>query len=780
MSRLPQPETVERTKDSPTKESNRYALYIAFFLSGAAALGYQILWAKMFALTLGHEFPAVIAVVVAFFAGIAIGSAFANRILERFGSNAFSRLELLIGGFAILSPRLILKLGADRLSIIAILPCTIAMGATLPAMATLARIPAAYAANTLGAVIGCLGAAYFLMPHFGLVVPIFVFAVANFIASYLGRNFVSKPTEGYRSLAAPLAIIFFATGFVGLGFETLGIRLLSLSLENTVFTFAAVLAVYLLGQSTGAALLRFKPIHLGILLTVTIVLSLWLFTVSGALYENLRHAFGDSGFAVFAAELLTALAVFALPTFFMGGLFAQLANRAGQGALGTALVWNSAGAAIGALVVPMFLLSNLSSFKSLVRVQPGSTLRDVRQGRMATVFVMQTPDGNRTLFVNNRFQMGGTAATIPELRHADIPLLLHPNPHRALVLGLGTGITLSACATFPNLRADGVELLPEVVAVMPNFFPNPADSPLNATNISIHIADARRFIRETTNRYDVVIADLFHPAQDGSGFLYTREHFRRIRSRLASDGLFCQWLPLHQLDLNTFRDITRTFLDVFPNGEAWLLRPNIDAPVVGLIGYKSNRPEFTTNLVEARLTDSRLAAQLHHVALADSIRLFGSFLAGPSALNAFVGEGRLNTDTFPIVMFEAPAFSYRRNAPTHERLMAFLRQISQRVPPIADPTLRDKVSRYIKARDVYLEALVAESEHGRDKAIAGYIESARISEDFTSGYAQCLAIATAEAKSNPALARDILQRLVAAQPNRPVAKELLDRLDRLQ
>src|SRR5687768_15521207 len=155
----------------------------------------------------------------------------------------------------------------------------------------------------------------------------------------------------------------------------------------------------------------------------------------------------------------------------MGGLFAQLAKQAGQGALGRSLFWNSLGGAIGAALVPMFLLPNIAPFKSLIRVPPGSTLREVRNGRIATVAVTESPDGHRTLFVNNRFQMGGTAATIPELRHAHIPLLLHPAPQRALVLGLGTGITLSACAVYPDLHANGVELLPEVIAVMPHFFP---------------------------------------------------------------------------------------------------------------------------------------------------------------------------------------------------------------------------------------------------------------------------------------------------------------------
>ena len=44
---------------------NRLALHLLFFLSGAAALGYQLVWAKMFSTGLGHEMPAVLAIIAA-------------------------------------------------------------------------------------------------------------------------------------------------------------------------------------------------------------------------------------------------------------------------------------------------------------------------------------------------------------------------------------------------------------------------------------------------------------------------------------------------------------------------------------------------------------------------------------------------------------------------------------------------------------------------------------------------------------------------------------------
>ena len=87
-----------------------------------------------------------------------------------------------------------------------------------------------------------------------------------------------------------------------------------------------------------------------------------------------------------------------------------------------------------------------------------------------------------------------------------------------------------------------------------------------------------------------------------------------------------------------------------------------------------------------------------------------------------------------------------------------------------------KVTKFIEARDVYLGGLQRESAGDRASALAAYVESARISEEFTAGYAQALAFATALARERPDQSKSILQELVKARPERPVAAQLLERI----
>src|SRR6185437_4205360 len=231
----------------------------------------------------------------------------------------------------------------------------------------------------------------------------------------------------------------------------------------------------------------------------------------------------------------------------------------------------------GLLGVPLVLVFALPANLQITQVPPGGRLIEYREGVMASVAVVEDANRQRVLRVDNRFQMGGTAASAVEYRQAHIPMLLHPAPKRALFLGVGTGISFGAASLYPGLQSDGVELVPEVLEVMPRFEPYNF-APGRRPQLKVFTADARRFVRAADATYDVIVADLFHPARDGAGSLYTVEHFRAVRERLAPGGLFCQWLPLHQLDNDMLRVIVRTFLEVFPGAQAWLLHFNVDIP----------------------------------------------------------------------------------------------------------------------------------------------------------------------------------------------------------
>lgn len=843
------------------------ALHALFFLSGAAALAFQIAWTRMLSTGLGHEIPAVLAVVGAIFGGMTAGAWASECVLNRSARPGrwYGGLELAMGTWALASIGIIpwvnhsapaiaglethplaQALGSLVLTAVPLLPATAAMGASFPAMErflarSLGRVRSVgglYAAGTFGAVCGIALSVGWSLPTLGFSRTVALFAglslaggAAALVLEHLACAKGEPPSLHDRSASTTTtalgrrpALALWAAGLLGIGFEVLGVRLLAQVLENTVYTFAAVLTVYLLGTAAGGAVYqlwnrRWASEKLFESLAWIVVAEAWFLAWTPRFHEAIRAQWGGMD-AFFGAEFLTAAAVFAIPTLLMGATLSHLvqsARQRGAGA-GHAVAWNTFGSALAPLVfgvillpafgakwalalltggylalawlmagrlgwlavLPMMAVLALPGHLPLVPRPAGETLLARREGISDTVAVVQRADGHRNLVVNNRFMMGGTGAAVAERRQGTIPLLLHPNPARALLLGLGTGITFAAACAQDGLAADGVELVPEIVELMPWFRPYNAipDAPGQFT---IYAADARRFIRVAPGPYDVIVADLFHPARDGAGPLYSLEHFRAMRSRLAPGGLVCQWLPLYQLDAPTLRVIVRTFMEVFPDTHAFMLRFNVDTPVLGLFGGLQPG-HYGGDYLERRVTGPKLAEQLQAEQLRDAFQLLGCHVAGPDVLGRFCAGARLNTDDMPVVLFQAPRAGPGDRLPPYGRLMLLLDRFSSKPHDLlrhqtaADIEFAADLDQFIAARNAFLHGLVAETEGDLSRALDLYVESARLSPRFTTGYSQALSIAMREHKSNPDLSRRLLGRLAAARPERPVAADLLNRL----
>ena len=849
-------------------------------LSGFAGLGYEIVWTRMLALQLGHEVAATLSVITAFFAGVLLGSLTLGTRAARSARPGlwYAGLELAIGAWAVALTALLPAtgrlipglLGTDpgpllqwsvtfAVPLLLLLPATAAMGGTLPALVAHLQarggqgaVGAVYTANTAGAVLGTLLATFVIAPALGFTGTLLLLATANGACALAalrlapGQAVAAVPALAPAG-AAPASLpdrrrlaTLLASGLLGIGYEVLAVRVLGQLLEDTVYTFACLLSVYLLGTAAGGALARRLPpgrsstdagATLDRLLAATacacLLGTLALFQAD-ALAAQLRAWLPRSEAGGVALELLLGACTLLLPAVGMGALFSHLGQESVRrpGGLGRAAGVNTLGAALapvlfGVLVLPLagakaglagvalgyavlmrprgrggwtlaaapaaaalaLLLAPVPL--SFVRIPPGGALVAEVEGVTAAVAVVRDRAGDHLLQVNSHFRQGGTASTRSDRRQAYLPLLLHPNPQRALFLGLGTGVTLAAAADQPGLVADGVELVPEILPLLPLF--NRAAGDLAARpGVRLHVADARRWVRADPDRYDVVMADLYFPAVDGAGALYTREHFEAVRARLAPGGVFCQWLPLHQLDLDTLRLIARTFLAAFPDGSAWLANLSTETPLVALVGT-ADPVRYPPGWFDLRVRDPAFRERLRANGLAGDLGLFGLFLAGADGLGRFAGPGPLNTDDRPLVIFRAPAAAYAMPETPGARVARLVGLLDPRPGDVLrmDSAESTRLAGYWRARDAFLRLGAAEAPGVSRTADAAATVSrlapallsvVRASPDFDPAYDPLLAMAQALHRTDPAGAAALLRDLDAAAPARPGARRLLGQL----
>lgn len=402
---------------------------------------------------------------------------------------------------------------------------------------------------------------------------------------------------------------------------------------------------------------------------------------------------------------------------------------------------------------------------------------------MAAVSVVEDNAGIRRLHINNRQQEGSSATRHVDARQAWLPLLLHPTPRRALFLGFGTGATASAAAEDPRLDVVAVELLPEVIAAAIHFRP-PTSAGGGPPRLRVLAADARRFVRASSETYDVIISDNFHPARSGSAALYTVEHFQMVRERLAATGLYCQWLPLHQLDLDTLRSIVRSFVAVYPNAWALLASNSLDTPIVGLVARADDR-RLSLGELRHRLSNAAQPEQLAGLGLETDLAVLGGFVAGPAALATFSASALANTDDHALVAYRAPHITYAPDSRPHDRLSALLAELSiephQLLSPAPEEAWSARLAAYWRARDRYLESgrhvqPAARAEDMLAQVEVPLLSVLRISPDFRPAYDPLLNMAVALARSNASGARALLGELQRIQPARPEASRLLARL----
>jgi len=417
------------TIPAPVRTVRHLSLYVALFLSGAAALAYQTTWGRMLDRVFGVGDLAVATVLAAFFLGLGIGSAYGGRIAKSLSRPAwvYAALELGIGAWALLSLLLIPNvhsiyawLGAGAgfgvvtvirftLALALLLPPTIFMGATLPVLIRVVaksgeswsrQATMLYVINTLGAATGAGLTGLALLPRLGNRMTLICAAGASIFGGLLVLSLFRRhgqvaaeeelgteteaeepeePEESRLGLACALA---FMAGQAALAGEVLWTRVLRIVLHGTTPAFASMLVCYLVGIAGGSLIAERlgRKGNAGRIFAWLQVL-MGLLTV-GAMYlaphlpRILGIVSGEADLDPYRTwTMLATAAVLLLPLSLVLGTSVPLAWRlAGGGAdvaaenAGRVLAWNTIGGLIGSLLAGFVMVPSFGISLSLAIV----------------------------------------------------------------------------------------------------------------------------------------------------------------------------------------------------------------------------------------------------------------------------------------------------------------------------------------------------------------------------------------------------------------------------
>jgi spermidine synthase len=397
---------------------------VLFFLSGASALMYQVIWLRMLSLVFGVTVYAASTVLASFMAGLAIGSAAGGRIADRVAAPLrwFGVAEILIGVTALSSPYALdlarsayaaLAPGAAQTpvaltmarivcSALVLLPPAILMGATLPLVLRSSlidverigtRISLLYGINTAGAIAGALVAGFLLIGAIGMAGTFRVAASLNVLvgvaAIVMSRRLAVLPrvpaapltassqSANTRSYGIIILPVFALSGFSSLALEVVWFRMLVLYYPATTYAFTAMLAMVLGGIAGGsflaALLLRRRPATLLMLGALHAAAGIAVLVGSVLLSRFYDPAESDGGLLRGAAVTILPAAVLMGMAFPVGcRLWLRSTEESGR-RVGVIYGVNLAGAILGSLAGGFLLLPWLGSAVSLMSIAGVST-----------------------------------------------------------------------------------------------------------------------------------------------------------------------------------------------------------------------------------------------------------------------------------------------------------------------------------------------------------------------------------------------------------------------
>lgn len=381
---------------------------LVFFVAGAAALSWQVLWHLDLSLALGVSARGTALTVATVMAGMTLGALWSGNRLEMSPSRNpwifYGVLELLVGILAWL-PQLLMPLieGGDAavyrslpylaspfsalMLALTIGPSSFAMGATLPVIGILARrsgtlLSRFYAINTAGAAVGSLVVAFFLLPAFGRTGSGILLVLAQLIllgiACLLGKREIDLRPEGSEErgrdggsfpepLPASTALLFVgATGFAAFSLEVSWFRLLRSAWLSTTDSFAIMLFVFLVSLAVGAWVSK-KWRQMGVSLAVLLFLAaiaIWIGTPLLERFDTWGTA-GGSYFGRILGRVLAALLVMGPAVILMGISLPWLLDEAKS-----PREWakrygiNTIGAVLGSIVTGWVLITALGPVRA--------------------------------------------------------------------------------------------------------------------------------------------------------------------------------------------------------------------------------------------------------------------------------------------------------------------------------------------------------------------------------------------------------------------------------
>ncbi|MEE9324684.1 MAG: polyamine aminopropyltransferase [Dehalococcoidia bacterium] len=189
------------------------------------------------------------------------------------------------------------------------------------------------------------------------------------------------------------------------------------------------------------------------------------------------------------------------------------------------------------------------------------------KSKYQTIEIIDTEPFGRCLIIDGKTQSSQEDEFIFHEALVHPSILTHPGPETVFIAGGGEGATLREVLAHESVkRAVMVDIDEEVVSLSKRYLPSWHQGAFEDPRLELHYADAKEYLANSQEKFDVIIIDLVDPLEEGPTYLlFTQSFYRLVQQRLTTQGIVVVQSECAALGYTrAFTSIAHTLSTVFP------------------------------------------------------------------------------------------------------------------------------------------------------------------------------------------------------------------------
>jgi len=273
--------------------------------------------------------------------------------------------------------------------------------------------------------------------------------------------------------------------------------------------------------------------------------------------------------------------------------------------------------------------------------------------KFQSIEILKSPSFGKLLVLDGKIQSSEVDEFVYHEALVHPPMLAHPCPEKVFIAGGGEGATLREVLAHPTVKkAVMVDIDRDVIKICKEYLPEYHAGAFEDKRSKIYNTDARKWLAESKDKFDVIIIDLTEPVEEGPAYLlYTEEFYQIVQSKLTENGIISvQAGCASYTELLNLKAVNQTLKSIFPIVSIY----QADIPSFGgPWGFCVASMTLDTAALQPVEINRRIKARsLDNLKFYDGLAHQAMFTLPKHMRKAISRGGRLITDDHPLYLYQ--------------------------------------------------------------------------------------------------------------------------------